>query len=410
MRGADLYRAIFQSDSPEEFVKVLSPQMVYLAIQGYGLESSMDLLQIVPDRYYQTFLDLQFWEKDSFSEEAFWRWLKAIDQEDSLSPLQQFMRGLDPKVLAQVVGRYVHAIIGDEKAEAPPAEGYYTPDQGYTWVSFNLEDETQLRLLGRLFALIYQMAPDYFYQVLNMSSGSSSVELEEEAFQEKTRRLANEGLPDLETSVRMHTPIDRAAFRGLLVKGERFVIEGNPAFAAVLYSDHRLEPLSSLFEVLEKDDQFRSEIESELTLLVNAAILRFLGTLADPENVERQIAQVRGILNIGLEQAIKESKGSGEQIVRSLGLQPLYRLGLGELRDLRRRVREYLEKQVVDAGDEGVRLVSEGILNGEIPLLLDGLSSDGGVTRPEGEVVRYQEFRSHRDIEAVESCFRKFSH
>lgn len=407
LRGADLYRMIFDADSPEEFVKTLSAQTVYLAIQGYGIESSTDLLRIVPDSHYRTFLDLQFWERDTFSEEAFWRWLEAIDQEDSLAPLHQLLRSLDPKVLAQVVGRYVHSIIGEERTDAPPGEGYFTPDGGFTWVSFHLEIPDRLRLLGRLFALVYQSSPDYFYQVLNLSSSATAVELEEESYLEKSQRLAAEGLPDLELSAKIHTPLDPAGFRGLLVKSEKASVPKNMSFSALAYSDARLEPLSSVFENLLGDAELSSELESELTLVVNAAIIRFLGGAAESNQVEALLDQVRGTINLGLEKGIELSKLDGENLVRTLGLQPLYRFGLGELRQLRRKVRELLSEHSSEADDKASQALAEGILLGEIPKKISALTLDGAIDLPAPELLSYEPFMQSAEILAVEKFFTR---
>ena len=365
--GSDLYRAIFRTDSPEEVVRAMPPQSVYLAVQSHGLESSLEMLQILPAAHYRMFLDFSLWEKDSFVEEAFWRWLEVIDQEDSLEPLEQFVRYADERLIARVIGGHVHAIIGEEKAEAPPSEGYFTPDQGYTWVSILAQNQDRGRRLARLLALIYQHNPPQFYQLLNISSAASGPELEEEAFQEKSRRLSDHGLPDVETIARLHASLDRGGLKRLLDKGERPQLSVRPGFVPAMLTG-RLEPLGTALSAIARDDSKRGEIEAEMSLLVNAAILRAPTGMSDLQNVSEQIAFVRGTVNIGLECALETCQKAPEEIVATIGLQPLYRAGLEELRELKRLVRSSLSAPgFVPEGD--VAHLSEAILSGDFPML-----------------------------------------
>ncbi len=409
--GADLYRAIFRSENPEYVVRALPAQRLYLALLGIGLESGADLIDMLPQRHYRVALDLHLWEKDGVSASGFWQWLEVIDDAESLEPLRKFLQAVDPKLLAVLFSRHIHSIIGEERTDVPPAEGYYTPDQGYTWVEIQIEDPTKLRLFARLIAMLYQTDSPLFYQLLNESSAASMSELEEESFQDKSRRLSDEGLPDLETSAKINSATTIEQFLVTLSKASRQPTAGNHAFSGMVKRGDRLEPLSSLLEEVSKDEAIRGEIESELSLIVNAAIFSFLSVLSDASALEKQVAHVRGTLNIGLERACVESKLSPLEVVRATGLQPIYRLGLGELRALRRQIREILSRQSEEISDAGLRSIAAHIVDGDFPSFpMKPFEKDGELKISQDDS-EFREFQSLAELSLVRETFReKLSH
>jgi Family of unknown function (DUF6178) len=116
----NLIKAIFDSESPEQIVRTIPAQSLYVAMRAQGFESSADLLEIATLEQCKTFLDLDCWSRDSFREDHFWEWLAITDATDSLALLQKILKVVDLKLVALMIARYIDVQAFEEPADAPP--------------------------------------------------------------------------------------------------------------------------------------------------------------------------------------------------------------------------------------------------------------------------------------------------
>ena len=173
-------------------------------------------------------------------------------------------------------------------------------------------------------------------------------------------------------------------------------------FAPAVFSG-TLEPLTSVLREVCRDEEVRGEIESELSLIVNAAIQRYSERMADTESVAASIETVRGALNIGLERATAVLGCDAVEILRVLRLQPLYRLGLSELKAFRKRVRDYVTAGQVPDGP-GIRLLAEGALSGDLPRYPATLQNDGSIESAARDDAQYRPYFSSAELARAESA------
>jgi len=337
LSGSRLAKAIFEAESPEQFIRTVPAQSLFVAIREQGLGSSADLIEIATTEQMRLLLDFDFWYGDSLAEDRIWEWLAVTDATDSLSILQRVFKGIDLKIVGVLIARYVQVQTMDEPSEQPHAPGFYTPDKGYTWLLIDIENQDHQFLLARFLALIFETNADLFYQLLSIPGVSTESSLQEEAFQDRNKRLASEGIPEPEIADEITLPLSDSELIQLLSAKNpvQSIIDIQPV-APLVYGHFALEPLGGLLAQLTALEDF----ESELSYVINAAIVRWKVDFPEIEQLRFFAGQVRGALNIGLARALEKSSLSALAIYQQIGVRGLFRSGLAPLISLRNRAQK----------------------------------------------------------------------
>jgi hypothetical protein len=339
LTGKELYRAIFDAAHPEQFVRSVPSQSLYFSIRERGLPSSLDLIGILPITAMRTILDLDLWQKDALNEDQIWEWLELTDDEDPLLFCQRFLKSVDLKLISFLILKYVQSVTFEQQADTPPGAAWYTPDKGYTWVFVAIEDSHRHFLMTRLLALIFETSAELFYQLLAIPSVATLSTLEEEAYNDKIKRLSADGVPSLEHAIELNSVCFPYQIQELLAAAEvQPAIEDiAPCGPLVALSRAACEPLTSALQQLADS----GELTAELTLILNASLVFFDIPFHEYENVKHHASKVRGAINVGLQRAqLIAPDRTASDILSTVGLSKLYRLGLFEIFALRKAAKK----------------------------------------------------------------------
>jgi len=342
-----LAREIFEADSPEHVVSTLPAEALYCILRTDGISSSADLIEIFSAEQLRSCLDFDLWSDDRLALAPFFEWLELPDSTGELGSLERVLRSLDLRLLAILISRYISVRIFDEPTEAPPEDGFVTPDKGYTWLRVGVNEELvdedgehltshQEFLLNRLLALVFDTSAELFYQILAIPSLATPSQLEEEAFQDREKRMQSLGIPDRDFAALLNTPLSASDLAA-----------ATPAPAI----DHAtIEPIAPLLETaplpaplveqLIGAEADTTELDAEVTLLINAAIVHFSRDWRDLDQVQEIGRFVSGTIRIGVE-ALVESGIDPHEGLKTFGCQRFYAAGLHELfsiRNIARRV------------------------------------------------------------------------
>lgn len=337
-----LVRAIFSADSPEKLVASLPAESLYCMIRAQGVPSSVDLIELLSAEQIRACLDFDLWSQDRFDEPAFFEWLELPDAAGEVAIVERVLRSLDLRLLGILVARYLTVKIFDEPTDDPPAGGFITPDGGFTWLRVGVNDELvesdspamtphQEFLLNRLLAVIFESSAELFYQILAVPSVATPSQLEEEAFQDREKRVHSLGIPDRDFAATINNPISA-----------KQLLESEPP-PAIEHSDiEPIDPLiaaaalpSSVLEQLVTTEEQLAELDAEITLLINAAIVHFNRDWHDIEQVQETARFVSGAIQVGLD-ALAELGVGALDGWRRFGCQRCYAVGLYEILSLRR--------------------------------------------------------------------------
>ncbi len=401
LNAANLAKTIFKADLPEQFVRTLPAQSLYMAIRHNGLHSSGDLVEIATIDQCRLLLDFDLWDRDEFNEEQFWEWL-ALSEDDNDNGLrfqQKLLKFIDLKLIALMISRHVEVETFEEPSSAPPGEGFYTPDKGHTWIGIKTEDTTHHFLLGRLLALLFETSAELFYQLLAVSSTQTASVLEEESFQERQKRLTSEGVPDMEYAAKIHAPYSDAETKEDL-KGKKpdALVTDIRAVEPLIFSERSIEPLGTLL----RQALFEEAFQGEFTLIMNAAIVFFGANFYEQSEVTTLASKVRGAINIGLEVAVESSSLSPLEVYRTIGLQKLYRLGVTKIIHLKKASRKISAKE---KGAEVENIIS--CIDQRFPAFPIALSDKSEASENmRGEAMRERAFEKFSDVVKVRDLLK----
>jgi hypothetical protein len=378
----ELYKAIFESDAPEQMVRQLPAQTLFMVVKEVGLSASCDILSLASLEQIRLLSDLDLWHGDVINEEQMWEWLSLADEGDSLEILQKVLKCLDLKLISILISKYVEVQVFEESTDNPPAPGFYTPDKGFTWIGIKLENEDHHFLLARLLALIFETSTELFYQLLSVPSVATVSMLEEEGFQERTKRLAAEGVPEPDVAATIHAPYSlQEALEEVRRNEQHTIVEDVRAVEPMLYEARS----TRLFSELMQGSHAHDVLAMEFTYLVNAAIVRFGIDFGDQEAVLFLCQKIKGAINIGLEKILRESNQVLQAVYAALGLEKLYQVGLAELMTLRSTARKITLEQVEGFKDSDPSLFSTVACAREpFPSMPIFLQDDGSVIEDGG--------------------------
>lgn len=402
----DLYREIFDADAPEQVVRQLPPQTLFMVVKDTGLQSSAELISMASLEQCRLLTDFDLWVGDTINEDALWEWLSLTDETESLELLQKFVKIVDLKLLALMIGRYVETKVFEEPTEQQPAEGFHTPDKGYTWIGIKTEDPTKHFLLARLLALIFESSAELFYQLISIVTVATASMLEEESFLERTKRLAAEGVPEPEVAAAIHAPYSLAEARvELQSKAPRKLVEDIRSIEPLIYEARA----TKFFAELVRDVVDREELEMEFTYIMNGAVVRWGVDFSNQESVLDLAERVKGAINIGLERIVAATSLPLRDVYDGLGLGKVFRLGVTELIALRTKARRIPLEGVGPLKDsDPVLFAALACAREAFPVMPVALNDDGSVEQDQGTIASgHRAITSVRGLETVTGLLTK---
>jgi hypothetical protein len=378
----DLYKEIFDSDAPEQVVRQLPAQSLYMVVKSTGLQSSADIIMMASMEQCRLLTDFDLWTGDTLNEEALWEWLELTDETESLELLQKFIKIADLKLIAILIERYVEVKVFEEPTDQPPGAGFHTPDKGFTWIGIKTEDANKHFLLARLLALLFESSAELFYQLISIMTVATTSMLEEESYQERQKRLAAEGVPEAEVAAAVHAPYSLAEAKAEVGTAQgRGHVDDIRSIEPLIYEAR----VARLFGDLVREASDRDELEMEFTYIMNAAVVRWGIDFSNQESVLDLAERVKGAINIALERMTIGASSSLKEVYGALGLGKLYRLGVTELMAVRTKARKIPLEAVGTLRD------SEPVLFGTVacareafPVMPLYLNDDGSVQQEHG--------------------------
>lgn len=368
---------LYESPSVEAAVKALSPQVFYALIQENGISECLDIIELASTEQLRVCLDFDIWEKDSISEDRLISWLLLTHEEGGLEIQQKILKSLDLKIVGLLIAQHVQIITFEQNTDQPPGKGFYTPDGGSTWIFINTENPDLHFALGRLLALLYETSTEVFFQVISIPTVSTPSLLEEESYQERNGRLSGEGIPDIELASEIFAPCSSSALKEAVEKGSNFLFDAQVSTVFPIIHDIKsLRPFSELYA----DPRFVDDVNSELTLILNAAVIRYGKTFYEHEDIKELAGFISGAVNIGIELIHPTPVHTA---YRAVGITKLFQAGLSQLMSMRNKV-----KKLSKDNFSSIELSIFDAATSLPPAMPTFLSRDGDVIEEHGHVLQ----------------------
>ncbi len=317
-------------------VRNASFEEVFFTIKHVGLADSLDLLPLVSGKHVRGFIDLDCWRKDTFIRKPFMEWIAAFIQSGPEETMKA-ISGVDDNVTALFLKDLIK--VYEVERDDPPTgtQLIFTPDNRFAVEPIEEDDPTSVGML--ILDALFKYNPSLGSQTLTKVRYTTRTELEEVAYENKTRRLEMHGFVDYYDALSIYaTPAadQSPAVRDREPQTEEIPGEENPGNLPAVFADSLMGG-SFLMKAFE---QITDPIESdrfaqELTALGNRILSANLVNLGELENVRPALEEMRDFLTIGLERLSGGRAELAPGALRQTYIQTIFRMGFDQVARLR---------------------------------------------------------------------------
>lgn len=399
---SDLDAFMAEAGSAER-VRSAPYQDLFLAIKAVGLADSQELLLLATSRQRRGFIDLDCWRKDSFHMASFMEWMAAYMQcgpEEAAAAA----RAVDPNLLALFLrnNTRIHFLEMDEPFPELPL--ILTPDQRFgIEVTGEAEGGTMARLL---LDAIFRMDGSLGYDLIDRVRWDNRVSMEEEAYQNKRRRLEEIGFVDYFEALSIYGEGGPTAApqlqRALQEEDDPHRVSSTlPALlvASLAPGEHLWRALGTI-----RDSRQAELISQQLAALANRILSIHSVTTGDLEKVKPALEEMRDTLNLGLERLTRGRASLAASALKQQDMLGLFRTGFSLLADLRAEA-----DRVIRRGRLRLQGARRTLLESPQAELLDGLRRHRPLFFERAQDSRRAGYRNFRGLADVESTRRSLN-
>ena len=317
-------------------IREASFEEVFFVIKHIGLADTLELLPIVTGRQVRGFIDLDCWRKDTFVRKPFMEWIAAFIQSGP-EETAKALSGIDETLLALFLKDLIR--VYEVERDDPPdvTQLISTPDERFAVEPI---EEGQVATIGMLILdALFKYNPPLGIQILTLIRYTSRLELEETAFENKTRRLEVHGFVDYYDALSIYAASGagkRSSAADRDVATEDIPGEEAPGNLPAVFADS-LSGGIFLLSALEgiKDPKESDRIAQELTALGNRILSANLVNLGELEGVRPALEEMRDTLTIGLEYLTGGHPERASDVFQRSYMQSIFKTGFDQMAGLR---------------------------------------------------------------------------
>jgi hypothetical protein len=392
---------ILSSPDAERLVRSFAPETLFYTLKEIGAADAADLLSLAIPEQVRWLFDLDCWHKDQPNLKRMREWVEAI-AEGGRKRLADGLMGIDLELVSLLLRQYVRVHRLDAPQDVPdvPSERFVQFDEHYLIESIRYDTihQSLLEFLEESFERDY----NYFAALMEEIYWGVEAELQEQAYQFRSARLADHGFPDYYDAQAVFSYINPRKFlelRSEYVPPLRDTLDRDGAMPP------EMAPVSStgensLFNMALTAGfaaQGQRQLRSEMAIVSNQVLVARSVDFGDPEAVRDAVEMTHNYLNLGLENLAGGDLAGAIEHLRATHLQLLFRLGVSLTIDLRTRAAALVAKLGLTSErprevlylDSPYREALAGFLLKQ-PQFYGGLDRDGSAAM--------RNFRSIRDL------------
>ena len=315
-------------------IRRVSPAHLYYGLQKLEDSEIITLLPHITQEQWTGVLDLDLWSKDEMSTGAFLRLEGFIAGADD-PVARKLIRAADPELWSLLFKRRlrIHQRIEDEFEGAPEeGERLETPDGAFLLIL--PEDPEESRRLRALVSRLFGLEPELAAILLLEAQARTSVELEEEGYQNRKRRIETAGFQDYFESLEIYSvlspddPLPEKKRESTVELSTLPTLRAGPASEQLLL----FQAISSI--AAPADHQLVLE---EFFFVCNKVLSADQASPADQEQVRTSIRKTLTGINLGLDWWSEGNLQKASDGLTRYYLQSFFQHGHSRLMELRQR-------------------------------------------------------------------------
>lgn len=394
-------RELLSSPDPLGAVQALNPIELHQLAEDLGEVDAMDLVALATEEQVKALVDLSSFHRETTDLGALDRWFAAAVAHGHGTPTRLFL-ALDEELQTLYLHRRLQIYqLHDEEPPEDDKERYKTPD-GTFMLELRDADHTgfnPMQLLADLYASDWQAAD----VMVRDAKWTISTELEDQMLKLREARLADLGFPSYDEAMRLWSKPhpDKLYEPRVSMHATRRSLPARygEAFVSTSY-------LADVFARID-EDALLGDLEAELVLLVNAALVAQRTPELDNQATESAAMDVRALLSLGLEIAGRGDLSASVESLRSHTLRSFLRVALADTFRLKawaeKAVRERLyhlpqSTQMMFDGDESTFVES---LTGRLPKLRRRAGDRAKAFGSRAELQIAQKYLEHLSLAAI---------
>jgi hypothetical protein len=319
--------AILSEPDAEKLVPQLPVQDLYYAIKEVGLADAQELVALASPEQVRSFIDLDVWERDGLDEKRLNAWIETL-VDAGPETLGAAIEAIDPEAIALWLQR--QARVYDLTIEQPPEEpeGHYypTPDRFYMLDILPAGEEG--KALERAIDWLYRADLDLARRVIMSAKWEVAADLEEWAYRWRAGRMADLGYVDFYEALSIYRWLDPASVK----PDEHSVVPPPPdtptELPAVLAG--ALDEggfFAGALGTLTADAEI-AQLQAALVLLMNKAMAADVVEPGDFAAGKAVLERVVAYLGLGLEYLGRGDLVRAGQVLRTVALERIFRVGV----------------------------------------------------------------------------------
>jgi len=333
---------ILSAPEAERLVQSFAPETLFYTLKEIGIADASDLLSLAIPEQVKSLFDMDCWDKDRPNLNRMREWIEAM-AEGGRKRMADGLMELDLELVSLLLRQYIRVHRLDEPMEDAPSNRYVQFDEHYL-IEFIRHDTIQaniLEFLEEAFERNYQ----HFTGLMEEVYWGVEAELEEEAYQFRSARLADRGFPDYFDAQGVFGYLDPQNFiaiRSRYVPPERDTLEDGEIIAPSL-APAITDGGKSLFNAALTAGfaaQGKRQLRSEMAMVTNQVLVARSVDFGDLEAVQLAVEMTHNYMNLGLENLAGGDLKAAIDHLRDTPLQLLFRLGVSLTIDLRKRAQE----------------------------------------------------------------------
>ena len=345
---------ILSAPEAERLVQSFAPQTLFYTLKEIGIADAGDLLSLAVPEQVRWLFDLDCWDKDRPNLRRMSEWIEAM-AEGGRERIADGLMSADMELVSLLLRQHLRVHRIDEPQENTDAPfDHFVQFGDHYLIEFTRRDSIQPLLMDFL-EEAFEREYAYFAGLMEEIYWGVEAELEEQAYQYRSARLADHGFPDYYEAQSVFGYLNPHQFLELRKEYVPPARDGAMAEATALPPE--LAPTlpdaeNSLFNTALTAGfaaQGIRQLRSEMALVSNQVLVARSVDFGDPDAVREAVEMTHDYLNLALEHLAVGDLTTAIEHLRDTHLKVLFRLGVSLTVDLRKRAEATVTSLGLDA-------------------------------------------------------------
>jgi len=346
---SDLHALLASADT-RSLIRRMPPAQFAFAVRELDEEEMAALLPNITEEQWAALLDLSLWKKDRVACSAFFGLHRhLIPAADAVA--RKILRAADRELWELFFLRElkVYAKLDDDTFEGEPEDrpSMVTPD-GYFLLGLPRHTE-KAELLRSIIERWYSLEPETISLLILNTRYRTPSELSEAAYLNRKRRIEEWGFPDYYDAIDIYAPLSLRDPLPRKPAPQEGLQNELPSIRPVDKSPTGHLLLFRALAVVEDPKAMESLVE-ELIHVCNRVLSADRATSGTPAQIRREIRKAVAGINLGLSLWSDDDPVKAADGIQHHFLASFFRIGYGQLIQLRQQAREVLGRVVPEPG------------------------------------------------------------